>query len=246
MSTEVSTEIAHIHEVMRDDPGTYRRDESMQGRLRDLYDARDRGAPAPAPLKRNEIEEIKAVLRNDPRRYWRSPEMQERFRLLLEAESPEPVETEDDGGGLVRLGPPSEWVRNGGNPAEYGPMVNLIRNTNDVLSGMSAADRQHVSASFERLPEVVRNAAFAELMSRRTVPTERMTDAEMRALSHLPSYPALLAEWGQEAPERMARYRERLFRISERIPDAQIPVAVAWLDQQPKGAIIALAKKLGA
>lgn len=242
MTDALSTEVAAIQAVMREDRGAYNRDEGMQARLRDLYAAQETGAAPPAK-GRNERAEIQRVMRTDPRRYWRDEAMQARYRELLEEEEGEGPAT--DGAALVPIPTLAEWRKGGGNAAGYAAAVDLARDAADILMPLEPGEAKAVDRSVSALPEPVQRAARSVLMDRRPVSVDPMDEADMARVLTVPAYRALAREWGHEAPRRLAVLRERLLRGFERLEPAHVPAAVRWLDALPAAAMVALGRKLG-
>lgn len=246
MSADVSTEIAEIQEVMRDNRAAYFADEGLQQRYRDLLDAQQ-GGPAPAPKAANEIESIKNILRTEPHRYWRDEGMQARFRDLLAGEerATSPQEADGRDGGLIPILSASDWSAGGGDAAGYSQHVALVREVNDLLVATGEAERGAVSANFERLPASVHRAAFRELLSRTPAASEPFTEAEMAEIKTVPAWAELAREWQGEAPARLGRIRARLWRVLDATPEADMRAAIAWINAAPKGTLMALGRKLG-
>lgn len=245
MTDAVSKEIADIHSILATDRAAYDRDEGMQSRLRDLYDAQGSGTTLPA-RQQSEIAEIERIMRTNPRRYFGDEDMQRRYLTLLEGGGREPIATADASPdhGLVPVLTPSEWAKKGGDPVDYQTRFALAREVNDLLMATSEEDRAELARSFESLPVSVQAAAFAELIHRGPVASVALGEAEMKHVVTSPAWRDLAREWGGEAPGRLGRVRERLLRIVERLPEADIPRAIHWIDAAPASTMKAIGRKL--
>ena len=226
---DVAAEIATIETTMRDAPAVYRRDEAMQGRLRDLYDAQERGAPAPAKPSGAEAEraEIERIMRTDIGRYRRDEAMQGRYRTLLEevmdGDEDEPAEG-SSGGDLAPMPTLREWTASGEDAGSYHAGAALIRSVNDVIVGAGEAAAE-MESGLMALSGDARASILRELGERKPVAVE-----VLRA----------------DAPRRFARIRERSWRALDRMSEADAKATVRWLDNLPDAAIVAVWRKLAA
>lgn len=248
MTDDVNAQIREIRDAMRTDPRNYFADEGMQSRLRDLYDARETGV-APSPKTAGgERAAIEKVMKTDINRYWRDPDMQARYLQLLEAEegAVEPAKAAQDDGldGLVPSRSPSDWKATGNDPAAYHGHVRLVRDVNDILGAVDGAERGVMGDTFAALPSTVHKAAFSMLADRRAVAVDPFNEGAMNEVVAVPAFKALAQEWGYDAPRKLAVVQARLWRVMDRLSDADMGRAVAWLDRLPKSAMIALGRKL--
>ncbi|MGM0583382.1 MAG: hypothetical protein ACQEUZ_01860 [Pseudomonadota bacterium] len=248
---EVSREITEIQEVMRDDAPTYWRDEGMQGRYRELLDAQERGpgAPAKAGGAQAERAEIERIMRREPRRYWKDPAMQARYREILaaeEASTPEASASEEPKAGeLVPMPRLSEWRQEGNDPAHFNAYAALVRSANDVLVAAGEAASE-IDAGLVKLPQPVQVAALHALTDRNPVPSDPLSEEQMREVLSLPSNAALSREWGHEAPRKFGKVEEKLWRIVDRLSDPDARKAIRWLDGLSGNARTAIYRKLAA
>lgn len=247
MTGDASTEIAEIRNVMRNDPASYIADSGMQSRLLELYDARATGAPVSPRQADGELAAIRKVMKTDLDRYWRDTEMQARYVQLLEQEERgsgvEPG-TATGRGALAPVPTPSEWGKQDNDPARYDSHIHLVRAVNDVLTGMGEGDRDEIGPSFAALPATVHSAAFAVLADGRAVGVEPLHDADIRKLAQVPAYRSLAREWGSEAPRKLAVLQERLWRVLDRLSDADCDRALTWFNALPTAAVMAVGRKL--
>lgn len=236
----LDAEIAFIEAKM----GTpeYFRDEGMQARIRELYDARERGI-TPAPMQRDEIADIQRMMREDPQRYYRDEAIQARYRELLEARV-QPDVGPDGGAGQVEIPSAAEWMKAGGSSADYGQRLDIARDANDILTGIPERERIAFGSSFNALPQSVQGAAFVVLGDRSTVSPYPMSPDSVARLRREPAYAGLIAEWGQEAPQRLARAQERLFRILDRLGEREAQWAAQWFDKLPPASMAALTRQM--
>lgn len=243
MADTTSTEIARITEVMRSDRGRYDSDPALQSRLRDLYDAQESGQTLSPWASSGERAEIERIMRTDMQRYWRDEAMQERYRQLLEAEEG-PDMDEDGRFDLIEMPTPTEWKNDGGNPAEYQQRSTVIREVNDIIRDMSAESRGRFESSFAQLPAGIQSVALGALLDKRAVPIDPLSETAIEELQRIPSYAALIQEWGHEAPSKLAVAKERLWRVLDRLTYYDVRTAINWLDRLPTAAAIALFRKL--
>ena len=245
MTDGVTREIAEIQQVMRDDRASYNADTGMQSRLLELYEARETGAPASPRRQGGELAEIRKVMKTDLDQYWRDPDMQARFLQLLEAEEGQSDgEAGDDPGDLAAMPSPSEWLKNGNDPARYDEHDRMVREVNDILVAVDDSARDAVGDSFTALPRTVHAAAFAVLLDRRAVGVAPFHDTDMQRVSQVPAFRALAREWGSDAPRKMAALQERLWRVLDRLSDADASKALAWFNGLSLPAMAAVGRKL--
>lgn len=249
MTNDVNAQIGEIHHVMRHDRQSYIADEGMQARLRDLYDARETGV-APSPKTAGgERAAIEKVMKTDIGRYWRDPDMQARYLQLLEA-GEGAVQTaaagQDDGlDGLAPSRSLADWKAGGNDPAAHQGHVRLVRDVNDILVAVDGAARGVMGDTFAALPSTVHKAAFSMLADRRTVAVDPFHEATMKSVVQIPAFRALAREWGQDAPRKLAVLQERLWRVMDRLSDADMGRAVGWLNSLSTSGMVALGRKLG-
>lgn len=241
--TDISTEIAEIQQVMREDNARYWRDEGMRTRLRELYEAQEVGEK-PASRGKDELAEIEKVMRTDMDRYWRDPAMQARYRALLEQEEDADEAAAPGVGELAPHPTLSDWIKAGNDPADYGTHDKLVRATNDLLVAMEPAARDALDESFAKLPERVRAVAFGALLDRRAVVVTPFSDGDMAVLKQAPVLQSLAREWRHEAPMRLARVQERLWRVVERLGEQEAHSIIRWFDSLPRSAALALCRQL--
>ncbi|WP_370301573.1 hypothetical protein [Pseudooceanicola sp.] len=239
---DIDGEIASIEAKIGTD--AYIRDEGMQARLRELYQAQETGAP-PSPAPDRERADIERIMREDSKRYYRDEAMQQRYRDLLDDEHGTPAEADHyDDDGFIPIPNMTDWISSGHDPADFGRYQKVIGAANDLLWDMPDGERGQFGNSFERLPEKVRSVALGALNETGPVSASPLSETAMAELRQVPAYAEMIREWGHEAPMRLATAQERLWRAVGRLSDTDIRSVAAWLDDLPPAAMQALTRRL--
>jgi len=228
----VNSEIATIEKTLSDDPGSYWRDEAMQGRYLQLLTARETGtSPPPVPARQKEIQRLHEMMADRDSEYWRGPEAekhQARYRELIRGGSVEP--------GLV-LG--LNYTANPDAPPR------AVESAAEIMRALSVWDQASLVESFDfALPEAVQKAAIAELAAGppHLVPVASASD--LKRFETDEDNAALAREWGTRAAARLGTYRARLRRILGGLSASDRRQAVHWLNTAPPTEYAAIVRQL--
>jgi hypothetical protein len=208
---------------------------------------RDPGENLPTIL--GEIEAIEATMRDAPRAYFRDEPLQARYRSLVAERhggaGPGGANLLDEASDvpLVPILPLAEFAAQGGAPGDYGQYLKLARTAADWIFALPAEEQREFVCEFEALPLEVGTAALLEIAA----PAPQVAPVSEAGLAHFAARPegaVLLREWGPRAALGLARVRERLWRVIDRIPEEHAPAFAAWLDNLSTPCAIALYRKL--
>lgn len=237
-SPAIEAESSELEGLMRTSPAEYNR---REGRYRELLEARETGGvvsrPAAAAKERAEIER---VMLENPRRYYGDEELQARYRALLGDDAPTERQAEMREPGdplLVKL--PSEWAKEGGDPADHGNYSLAVAAANDMLNG-AGADAAALETSFEALPGRIHAICLSEMVNRQPVAVEPFTDDEKEEVIREGRIAGLLREWGADAPAKLGKVRARLWRAIDQMDDQEAVRFMTWFGGLPPGAAVSL------
>lgn len=244
LAPALEAEISELENLMVTDRREYNR---RAGRYHELIEARQSGGgAAPRQSGEREMAEIQRVMRTDPKRYYRDEAMQARYRDLLDAQEPAAPaagDPEPQPGDVVPLMPPSEWMNVAEKGADYGVYRDAVTAANDVLNAAGDAAGA-LDTSFSALPGTIRAVAVGELVNRSAVPVDPVPEDDLNAILREGNNAALAREWGGSAPHKFAVVSERLWRVIDRLSDADAVAFIRWHAGLPPAASAALARRI--
>jgi hypothetical protein len=222
----IEAELAKIAALRRTDSRAYWADEKLQARERELLAARatakaeastTNAAPASTTSDTDKrLEEIRKLRATSPEAYWKSNEIQEEELRLLEARA-----TASEGA------------------SENAALQSFI----DAVRG-SLEDATELETSFDAvfptLPAEAQDRVRWELTSP-TEPTRRATEKEVAAFAERPEGAQLVAEWGAQTPQKIARFQARVRAMARADKDGAL---AAWLGERTPEQAAAVARAL--
>jgi hypothetical protein len=196
------------------------------------------------PTILNEIDSIQDTMRSNPQAYFKNEPMQARYRQLVEQKGGSSSSSlEESSEPLVPVLRQSEYQAQGGPPEYYGEYLKLTRQLADWAMAMPAADQRSFVDSFNCLPLKVQLAAVQEIRSP-TPLVEPRSDKALAAFGEVPEGAVLMREWGHLSGRNLARVRERLFRVIDRLPENLAASFLKWVDGLSTNCAIALWRRL--
>ncbi len=197
---------------MADTRGDYYRDTDKQARYRDLLEAKESGAQAPAlpSAVDAEIADIERKMQDGQGEYWHSPEMQARYRQLVEIRE---GADEPDGFDAPAV---SEIARNFGLPAEAAA---ISRATAAAIEGdLTAEARQEVNAAVLGLPDTCRAAVVREF-GQSVGQWEPASAEDVAQFAETGAGKILAGEWRDAAPRHLGIALGRWDRLTADLSD---------------------------
>lgn len=195
----------------------------------------------------SEITAIETDMRTNRPAYNRDTEKQARLRHLYDrrAAVQAPTVLDEDSQGMEALMPVlrSDFYKQCPD-GDYALYAKYLRHCGDVMLPIPSGERRSFVARFESLPDGVVQAMMTELANTATVVHGRCTEKQVRDATRI-NGGSVIHEWGQEAPEKMARVRARLERMLMTMEtDRDVSSFMDWLAGLSDGAARAVYRKL--
>jgi hypothetical protein len=198
------------------------------------------------PTILTEIDTIEHTMRATPSAYFKNEPMQARYRnLLVQKGGAATVLDDASSEPLVPILSPKAYAADTGTAAGFERYLEVSRTAADWVFALPAGEQRKFVASIEALPDDVGAAMIAEILERvpSVVPS---SDKAVAAFGELPEGAVLSREWGALTARNLARVRERLFRVEDKLEDRHISAFEAWLNGLSTDCAICLYRKLAA
>lgn len=188
-------------------------------------------------------------MRSAPAAYFRDEEKQAHYRDLVAARDSmgsEGALTVDDGKSLLPIPSYTEWVKETGSGAGYDDLLKGFRTAADYLFAVPAAEQKALIAGIEALPQELGEAMIAEILS--PMPSVAPSgDTAVANFKERDDGAILSREWGPYTARNLARVRQRLFRVIDRLEhESSVAPFIQWLDGLSTPVAVALYRKLAA